>query len=114
VPGAKSPHESFLFYYHRNNLEAVRSGRWKLLLPHSYRTLAGEPGRDGKPKPYKQEQCGLELYDLESDIGERHDVAAEHPDVVKRLQEIAERARADLGDDLTKREGANRRKPGKI
>ena len=29
------------------------------------------------------------LYDLETDVGEKHDVAAEHPDVVKRLTKLA-------------------------
>ena len=44
-PDAKSPHESFFCYYHRE-LQAVRDRRWKLHLPHKYRTLAGkEPGK---------------------------------------------------------------------
>jgi hypothetical protein len=40
------------------------------------------------------------------DISQRKDVSAEHPDIVKRLEELAEGARADLGDALTKRKGA--------
>ena len=55
-----------------------------------------------------------ELYDLNSDVGETTNVAAEHPDVVKRLQALAEQARDDLGDSLTQREGKNRRPPGKL
>lgn len=113
-PDAKSPHEALLFYYNQNDLEAIRSGRWKLQLPHSYRTLAGEPGRDGKPGPYKQIRCGLELYDLEADPGEEHDVAADNPEVVNRLQTLVEKARADLGDGLTKREGSGRRPAGRV
>ena len=34
----------------------------------------------------------------ETDVGERHDVAADHPEVVERLTALAERARAELGD----------------
>ena len=112
--GAKSPHDALYFYYHDNHLEALRSGRWKLALPHKYRSLAGEPGRDGQPGDYLRRECGLELYDLKTDIGERHNVAAEHPDVVARLQTLAERARDDLGDKLTNRTGRNVRPPGRI
>ena len=46
-------------------------------------------------------------------IGETTDVAGQHPDVVQRLLKIAEQARADLGDSLTKRPGAHVRPSGK-
>jgi arylsulfatase A-like enzyme len=112
-PGAKTPHETF-YYYWNLGLEAVRSGPWKLHLPHNYRTLAGEPGRDGEPGPYKQGRTELALYNVADDVGEQHDVAKEHSDVVERLLKIAETARADLGDSLTGRKGANRREPGRL
>jgi arylsulfatase A len=114
VPGAKTPHDVLYFYYHSNDLEALRSGKWKLVLPHKYRSLTGPPGRDGSPNGYSHLTCGLELYDLENDIGERHDLADRHPDVVERLQALAEQARDDLGDSLTKRPGRNRRPPGQV
>lgn len=112
-PGAKTPHEVF-YYYWNNGLEAVESGPWKLHLPHEYRTLAGEPGIDGRPGPYKQGKIGLSLFNIEQDIGERHDVAAEHPEVVQRLLALAEKAREDLGDSLTGRQGRGRRQPGRV
>ena len=111
-PGAKSPHDVLYFYYGVNNLEALRSGKWKLVLPHQYRSLTDTPGADGMPAGYTFPKCGLELYDLAADIGETNNVLDQHPDVVARLQEFAEQARADLGDGLTKREGANRRPAG--
>jgi arylsulfatase A len=114
VAGAKTPQDVLYFYYHDNDLEALRSGQWKLVLPHKYRSLTGTPGRDGSPSGYSQRNCGLELYDLANDIGERHNVAESHPQVVERLQAYAERARDDLGDSLTKRPGKNRRPPGKV
>lgn len=114
VAGAQSPHEALWFYYHANDLEAVRAGRWKLVLPHRYRSLTGTPGRDGRPEGYTHPTCGLELYDLERDIGEQRNVAADHPDVVERLQALAEKARDDLGDSLTKRKGKNQRPAGKL
>ncbi len=114
--GARSPHEWFAFYYRRNELQAMRVGRWKLHFPHTYRTLRGDfPGRDGMPGKYDYgARTGLELYDLESDPGESVDVAARHPEVVARIQAIAEAVRADLGDALTGVEGTGRREPGRV
>src|SRR5262249_29276340 len=38
--GAKSPHEAF-YYYADSELQAVRSGDWKLHLPHRYLVVNG-------------------------------------------------------------------------
>jgi arylsulfatase A-like enzyme len=118
MPGAVSPHEALFFYYHKNNLEAVRSGRWKLHLPHGYRTMRGrELGSGGRPGKYDYSaKTGLELYDLVADIGESENVAADNPDVVERMLALVERERATLGDALTKREGDPRevREPGRV
>jgi arylsulfatase A len=97
-PGARSPQEAYYFYWN-NHLQALRSGRWKLHFPHSYRTLAGRPGgQDGQPAQYSEATTPLALYDLQEDESETTDVAARHPDVVQRLQALADRMRADLGD----------------
>jgi len=112
--GAKSSHEAF-FYYRGYALEAVRSGKWKLHLPHSYRSLGGRKGgTGGQPVKYEQAKIGLALFDLEKDIGEQHDASAQYPDVVKRLLGFAERMREDLGDSAKKMTGKNRRPPGRI
>jgi arylsulfatase A len=114
VPGAKSPHEAF-FYYRGYALEAVRSEKWKLHLPHSYRTLAGRPGGTGRmPVEYEQAKIGPALFDLENDIGEQDDVSARHPAVVERLMALAGRMRQDLGDSAKKMPGQNRRPPGHL
>ena len=114
-PGAQSPHDAFYCYYAGGELQAVRDRRWKLHFPHSYRTMAGRPGgKDGLPNPYQQAKTGLELYDLKNDVGESQNVAAEHPEVVRRLEAAAEEARSDLGDKLTKRQGSGVRGPGRL
>jgi arylsulfatase len=96
-PGA-NPREH-LFYYYGKQLQAVRQGKWKLHFPHGYRSYEGvEPGKDGLPGPYAHGETGLELYDLENDISEKHDVAAKYPDVVERLTALGDRARKELGD----------------
>ena len=112
--GAASPHEVYYCYYD-NQLRAIRDERWKLVFPHQSRTLAGrEGGRDGYPVQYEQEAVKLALYDLDADVGETRDVAAEHPEVVARLTAAAEGARDDLGDSLTGRTGKNVRPAGRI
>src|SRR5262249_24898847 len=104
-PGAKSPQEAYYFYWARH-LQGVRSGPWKLYFPRTYPTLAGGPGgKDGKPAPYKQARSGLELYNLATDLSEKTNVAEKYPEVVKRLQALAGRARADLGDVIPKEKG---------
>ncbi len=116
-PGAKNPHEAYLFYYEQNQLQAVAGGdgRWKLQLPHTYRTLGGRPGgRGGRPVKYDQVRIDRpELYDLRADPGETTDVAADHPEVVRSLIAIADRARDDLGDSLTGRSGRGGRPAGR-
>jgi arylsulfatase A-like enzyme len=114
-PGAKSPQDAYLHYYNVNELQAIRSGKWKLILPHTYRTMQGQdPGKDGTPGKYKPVKLTEpELYDLESDVGESKNVAAANPEVLKRMLLLAEKAREDLGDSLTKRTGKGVREPGR-
>lgn len=114
TPGARSPHEAFYFYWGQA-LQAIRSGRWKLHVPHEYRSMEGvAPGKDGVGADYARRKIGLALYDLDADVGETRDVAASHPDEVERLLKYAEAARDDLGDAATKRVGKNVRQPGRI
>jgi arylsulfatase A-like enzyme len=85
----ESPHEA-LFYFSGNHLQAVRSGSWKLAIT---------PQGTGLPKDAAQpvKHTGPRLYNLDSDIGELTDVAAQHADVVARLQKFIAEMDADLG-----------------
>lgn len=114
MPGAKSPHEAYFFYWGRE-LQAVRMGRWKLHFPHKYRTLSGRPGgTGGQPVPYDTAEIGLSLFDLQNDIGETTNVADEHPDIVAHIEYLADQMRADLGDSRTKTKGSGVRPPGQL
>ncbi len=98
-PDAESPYEAF-YYHTETHLDAVRSGPWKLVFPR--------PGRDDAEwlvsksgnflgeilRPVEE----LELYNLEDDIGESHNLRDLHPEVVARLERLAESARQELGD----------------
>jgi arylsulfatase A len=120
--GAKNPHEAYFFYgvpfgqWTGAQLEAVRAGPWKLMLPHSYRTLGDNPpGRDGIPAKYQPRTIAEpELYNLDDDLGEMKNVAAQNPKIVERLLALAERCRDDLGDTIIKREGQGIRPAGVV
>jgi arylsulfatase A-like enzyme len=116
--GAKNPHDAYAFYFENNELQAVTDGdcRWKLQLPHTYRGLGSRPGgTNGIPVNYDMVKLkGAELFDLQTDIRERANVAAQHPDILKRLESFAETMRDELGDALTKREGKGVRAPGMV
>lgn len=130
---ARPPHEA-LFFYSGTAFQAVRSGPWKLHFAHPYITVAAKPGRGGKPSNfgklaptsitqsgvegiatrhgYRIEQLELSLFNLDTDPGETKNVAAEHPDVMKKLSALAEAARQDLGDSLQSIKGSGLRAPG--
>lgn len=86
--GVKPPHEAF-YYYQMDQLQAVRSDRWKLFV--AMKSKKRNWGRPEGPKP-------LKLFDLHADIHEDTNVQAQYPDVVARLLALAEKAREDLGD----------------
>lgn len=107
-----NPRDEYWFYYGQQ-LQAVRKGKWKLHLPHEYRSYHGvRPGRDGWPGPYEKGRTGFELYDMEDDPKELRNLADQHPVVVEQLMQIAERAREELGD--VGRPGAGVRPAAKV
>jgi arylsulfatase A-like enzyme len=91
---ATSPHEAFYYYFMRD-LEAVRSGPWKLHFS-KHRTAVNE------------------LYDVAADVGETTDLASQHPEVVAGLARIAETARQSLGDARLGRLGDDVRPVGHV
>ncbi len=106
-----SPHEA-LYYFLWGSLEAVRSGPWKLAIADQKDAGEGgeSPGTDSADESDAKKNKGKKdkesvvastetprLYNLDNDIGETTDVAAQHPDVVKRLQELITKMAADLG-----------------
>lgn len=96
--GAKTPHEVF-YYYMAEQLQAVRSGKWKLHLPlrRMWRKSRGRP---------------MKLIDLSADPGETKDLSGDHPKVVRRLMDLARKARSELGD--LERPGSGRRPAGYV
>ncbi len=100
---AKSPYDAF-YYYQTTQLQAVRRGPWKLFLPLAsfQRHPHFRKGQSAEPL----------LFNVVTDIGSKTNIAAEHPQIVKDLTQLAEKARHDLGD--AGHPGQNQRPPGKI
>ncbi len=87
---ATNPHD---FYAISNNhqLQAVISGdgKWKMHLPHNYRTM-NVGGKDGIPGKYMQDSTDWALYDMVHDPQERQNVMAVYPEIAERLMQFAE------------------------
>ncbi|MBN2452139.1 MAG: sulfatase [Lentisphaeria bacterium] len=101
-PGSCSPYDEVgFFYYFVHQLQAVRSGPWKLYLPLEQKLVS----LNGRTAPAE-----ARLFDVRHDPGETTDMTASHPGVVSRLHALAEAARADLGD--LGRQGSGQRPAG--
>jgi arylsulfatase A len=73
--GARSSHDTFysVYGYNTNRSESFRAGPWKLHL---------------KPP--------VQLFNLDTDLGETTDIATKHPEIVIRLTKLADELRAEL------------------
>ena len=99
------------WYYNRwqNDLAAVRYKNWKMVFEHYGRSYKGHPpgenGMPGETTANFPHQAGL--YDLRRDPGERYNLMEYYPEIVEKLEEIADTARSDLGDGLRAIQGEN-------
>jgi arylsulfatase A-like enzyme len=86
---AKSPYESFC-YYDQDQLQAIRSGPWKLFLPLKTFTK--------HPHFRKGEATRPLLFNVVTDVHSRTNVAEQNPDIVARLTKFSDAWRKELGD----------------
>ncbi len=89
-PGAKNPQVYYPFTI-GSRFEGIISGdgRWKLHVPHRYRTLV-KPAHDGAAGKYRQAEIGLSLFDMKNDPYETTNVLEKYPKVATRMKELAE------------------------
>ena len=73
-----------LFYYHAGRLRCLRRGPWKLVFTG-------------------QDAATAELYQVETDVAERFNVAASHPEIVAQLQEAIRQHLAGIVPGLPQR-----------
>ena len=94
---AKKPLREATVHHSINGSFSIRQGKWKLALC---------PGSGGwsNPRPGRTDfsgQSSVQLFDLDSDIGETTNLAEKHPKVVERLTELlqgyADRGRSTPG-----------------
>jgi arylsulfatase A-like enzyme len=85
----ESPREAH-YYFAQYNLQAVRQGPWKL-------AIAPQPETMGKGVLTDASGKAPRLYNLDRDIGERTDLADNHPEVVAKLQALAAKMGAEIG-----------------
>jgi arylsulfatase A len=103
-PTAKSPWDDAGFaYYRMEQLQAIRAGPWKLYLPLEKKIVTNAR----RTAPAK-----AELFDVRHDVHEDHEVSARRPEIVRRLQALAERIRTDIGDE--DRPGKGQRPAGHV
>ena len=107
----QSPHEKLYFYYRVNELHSIRMNDWKIQFSRTYRSLNGKKGgKDGIPVKYEMNLIDKnELYNLKDDPQERIDVYDKFPEIAKKMEELAEKARVELGDNLKGRKGKGNR-----
>ena len=91
------------YYFSSYNIQAVRQGPWKLaLMTQGNARAKGQTEDDAKTNP--------RLYNLDQEIDERTNLAAQHPDIVAKLTALADAMTAEIGGNEPK----SRRPPGEV
>lgn len=81
--GMQQQHAYLYWEFHENGgRQAVRMGKWKGVKYNA----AVNPGSP------------IELYDLDTDVSEKNNVAAQHPDIIKQIANILKQARVENAD----------------
>ena len=70
----KSPRNEFIYYTSRGDLEGLRQGKYKVLIKKN-RRRKNQPASGGQ----------VMLFDLDSDLGEKTNLADKHPEIVTKL-----------------------------
>ncbi len=80
------------YFFSGYHLQAVRKGPWKLAFARQNETM----GRQALPDANTSEP---RLYNLDQEIGEKTNLAAVHPEIVKELYALGEKMMTEIGGD---------------
>jgi len=69
---------------------AVREGRWKLVREDANDWFGTWPVKEPPKKQWPRPDWRIQLFDLEDDPREQHDLSQEHPEIVARLKRAIE------------------------
>jgi arylsulfatase A-like enzyme len=91
LKGGDKPARQSLIHHSAEGRFGIRAGAWKLLM------CAGSGGWSAprEPRAASDGLPNVQLYDLERDAAERHNVAADHPETVERLTRLLEESMAN-------------------
>ena len=101
-----TPHD-LLYYYNGTSLQAVREGKWKLHLPRTTKDQPFWHKRKGSGRIFVDLEKPT-LFNLNTDIQEKKNVADQHPNIVSQLLQRATEIRKELGD--VRQQGSDQRK----
>ncbi len=90
------------YYFASYNLQAVRQGPWKLAIATQKESMGKDSEHDASVNP--------RLYNLDEEIGERTNLADKHPEIVAKLQALADKMSAEIGGNTPK----SRRPAGEV
>lgn len=85
----QSPREAH-YYFSGYNLQAVRQGPWKLAIAAQKETM-------GKGAESDADSNKMRLYNLDQEIGEKTNLADQHPEIVANLRALADKMSAEIG-----------------
>ena len=100
LTGEETGHRPFYFVYN-GVVEALRDGKWKCVVPHSYR-IVKTPGKDGLPGEQiaKGGNIGLALFDMEADPKESNDMAAQHPEIAEQMYARIKEFQKEIDEEM--------------
>ena len=98
----QTPHQELYFYHRVNELHSIRMNNWKIQFSRTYRSLNGRAGgKDGIPVKYDMNLIEKnELYNLKDDPQEKINVYDSFPEIAKKMEELGDKVRIKLGDNL--------------
>lgn len=96
----KSPRDEFVYYSSQGVVEGIRKGKWKLLVKMPATT--NQPGAKPRETAPKSEQPVVMLFDLESDMSEKNNLAAKNPELIMQLRSRLESLDAEITSNSRK------------